>query len=102
MALNKFKYKICLWKAYFEKGYALTNYLKYFIILFGIYEGMTKQSVIITMITAAGYGIFCFFFGWAWFRFGWINEEIEVGNRFNEFVKEMRNSKIFKDKEAGK
>lgn len=92
-----YKYKFCLYKGYFEKGYMLTNYLKYFIILFGVFESVSRSSIIWTMFGAIIYGIFCFFLGWAWFKYNWIRAEAEVSNRFNYFVQEMRNSKIFKE-----
>jgi len=79
-------YKFCLYKAYFEKGYALTGYLKYVIALFGL----STLNLKVTMIAAMIYAVSCFLIGWGWYHFGIIKAEIEVGNRFNLFVKEMR------------
>ena len=79
-------YKFCLLKAYFEKGYGLTNYIKYLIALFGLSSLNVKSTLIMALFYAVG----CFILGYYWFRFGVIEAEIEVGNQFNHFVKEMR------------
>jgi len=79
-------YKFCLWKAYFEKGYGLTSYIKWVIAIFGI----TTQNVAVTLLGMFIYGIVCFFLGWAWYHFNIITSELEVQNQFNLFVQEMR------------
>ena len=81
-----FKFRLMLHKAYFEKGYALTSYIKYAIALFGISSLNVKATMIIGII----YAFLCYFLGWGWFYYNFIEEEIEVGNAFNRFVKEMR------------
>lgn len=80
------RYKFCLLKAYFEKGYSLTNYVKYIIALFGLASLNVKATLILGFI----YGFSCFIVGWAWFKYGFVEAELEVQNRFNLFVKEMR------------
>ncbi len=82
----KLKYRFCLLKSYFEKGYGLSAYLKYMIILLGL----TISDVKLMMILGSLYGISCFFVGWLWFKFNWIRAEAEVGNRHNYFQQEMR------------
>ena len=84
------KYKLCLWKGYFEKGYSITNYMKYFILLFGMYSFFEKIDLRLTLFLLIFYAILCFFIGWAWFHYGFMNAEIEVSNNFNKFVREMR------------
>ena len=79
-------YKFCLIKAYFDKGIGLTNYVKYLIAFFGI----SSLNVKATLILAVIYLISCFFLGWFWFKYKFIEAETEVNNRFNPFVKEMR------------
>lgn len=86
-------YKFCLIKAYFDKGWAQTTYIKYGIALFGISSLNVKSTLIIGFL----YGIFCFIFGWLWFYLGIIQAEIEVGNKFNLFVSEVR-KKLIKPK----
>lgn len=73
-------------KAYFDKGYSLTNFVKYVIALFGL----SSLDVKTTMILALIYAPSCFVIGLLWYRFGFREEEVEVGNQFNKFVKEMR------------
>jgi len=83
-------YKFCKLKAYFERGYSLTNPLKYLIVLLGLAEGFTTNSLNNTLALACLYLFSCFFIGWGWFRYGLVLAEQEVGNQFNLFVKEMR------------
>ena len=83
-------YNFCLHKAYFEKGYSLTNYLKYAIALFGL----SSLNVSATMWMAVFYAVACYLIGVGWYKFNFIEAEIEVGNRFNLFVKEMRKNKV--------
>ena len=90
-------YKILLWKAYFDKGFGLTNYFKY---LLGFYA-LASQEIIITLIIALIYSIICLVIGRLWYHYKLIETENEIGNIFNPFVKEMRNvvckkRKIFK------
>lgn len=86
--LSKSKiYKFCLIKAYFDKGLGLTSYVKYFIALFGIASQDVSKTLWITFF----YAVFCFILGYAWYKYNFIEQEIEVGNKFNLFVKEMRN-----------
>jgi len=79
-------FKFCLLKAYFEKGYGLTSYIKYMIAIFGL----TTQEVASTIIAAFFYGIACFFIGWLWYKYGFVLAEAEVNNQFNLFQREMR------------
>ena len=79
-------YKLCLHKAYFEKGYALTNYIKYLIALFGL----SSLNVKATLSLGLGYAFFCYFIGLIWYKFRIIDAELEVSNKVNPFVREMR------------
>ena len=79
-------YRFCLIKAYFDKGLNLTNYVKYLIFFFGL----SSQDVSSTMILGTAYIIFCFFLGFFWYKTNMVEAEIEVNNRYNLFVKEMR------------
>lgn len=79
-----------LWKFYLDKGMGLSNNLKYIIALVALYEVETNLSVKFTILIGATWFIGSFFLGWWWT----VNElqlhEIEVQNRFNPFVTEMR------------
>ena len=87
--MKQYKIKLLLHKRYFDIGYGWTNFLKLIIALFGI----TSLNLKITMILAGIYGVSCYIFGWAFVKYGWYTAEIEVGNMFNLFVKEMRNKR---------
>lgn len=86
-----YKYKLVLLKKYFDTGYGMTNYLKYFILAFGLYEISIMQAWKSALIVGVIYGVCCFIFGWLWFKYGWVTAEIEVNNQFDLFVREMRN-----------
>ena len=79
-------YKFCKLKAYFEKGYSLTSYIKWVIAIFGI----TTQAIVTTLIGMLVYGVSCFFIGWAWYKYDFVLAEAEVSNQFNLFQREMR------------
>ena len=86
-ALTKgFKYRLCLQKAYFDNGLALTGYVKYLIAFFGLASSNTKLTIIFAVV----YAFACYFLGRIWINWGWAEENTEVSNRFNKFVKEMR------------
>lgn len=85
--LNTKTYKLLLWKAYFDKGWGLSNYFKYFIAFAGIFnfiDGVTAVYI------GFAYIIFCFIFGWLWYRRGFIDTENEIQNHFNPFQREIR------------
>jgi len=82
----KTKYKLCLTKRYFDTGYSLTNYMKYFIAFFGL----ASRDIQTTMIIGFSWVFACFFIGWIWIKYKFIEAEQEVTNQFNLFVKEMR------------
>lgn len=80
------KFRFLMLKRYFEQGYNITGYIKYVIALFGI----SSLNVSTTMALGFGYAIFCFAVGYWWYRYGFIEIDTEIGNRFNYFVNEMR------------
>lgn len=85
-----FKEKALLQKRYFDIGYGWTSYLKIVVAVFGIGAAATgnKTSAAIMLLF---YGLFCYIFGWAYVKYGWYTIEIEITNKFNLFVREMRN-----------
>jgi len=82
------KFKFLLWMRYFQTGYGsiFSNIFKYAIALFGL----SSQDVKSTMALGFFYVIFCFAFGWWWYYFKFIEIENEISNRFNWFMREMR------------
>ena len=79
-------YTFALHKAYFDRGYSITNYIKYGIALFGI----SSLNVKATMIIAACYAVLCYVVGVVWYHKGLVMAEAEVGNQYNLFQKQMR------------
>src|SRR3990167_9908029 len=80
------KWYFLLARRFFDTGLAITNYAKYVIAIFGF----TSNDVEKTMFIAFGYGIFCFFLGWAWYYWKFVEIDNEISNRFNLFTREMR------------
>lgn len=80
------KIKLCLYKKYFDTGIGLTSYAKYIIAFFGLASRDTTS----TLIIAFSYLISCFFLGWWWLNSDFYKAEIELGNRYNIFVEEVR------------
>ena len=85
-------YKFCLHKSYFDQGYGLTNYFKFLIALVGV----STLNVRLTLAIGFVYLPCCYVLGWAWYHYGFQKANIEVQNKFNIFVKEMR--KVYKGK----
>lgn len=79
-------YKILLWKAYFDKGFSLTNNLKYALVLFGWVTQSKTQTIAIAIIWA----ISSLIIGRLWYGYKIIEIENEVGNHVNPFAREMR------------
>lgn len=90
MSLETKFYKILLWKAYFDKGFSLLSYLKYILVIVGF--GAVFQGVSLWIILEVGfaYAIICLLLGRLWFGLKLINIEIEINNKVNPFVQEMR------------
>lgn len=88
------KYKFVLLKRYFDTGYAITTYVKWFIAFFGL----ASQELIITLVIGLIYGLSCFVIGWLWFKYRYFLVEQEVSNQHNLFVKEMRKTYVHKKK----
>ena len=84
--MNTYKYKLCLVKAWFEKGLGVTSPLKYLL----AFISLGSRDLQFTGALGLFYVIFCFVFGYFWYKFKFIEAEIEVQNKYNLFVKEMR------------
>ena len=82
------KYKILIHKAYFDKGWAFSSYIKYLIALFGLSSLDVKSTIYLGL----GYAIFCYILGYLMYKYQFVEAEAEINNRFNLFVKEMRRS----------
>ena len=88
-------YKVMLWKAYFEKGYSFASYPKWVLAIFGIGEVVNKNYMIVIM-GALVFFLSCFFVGKWCYKYGFAAAEVEVKNKIDPFVNEVRDSKLFK------
>lgn len=89
---NPFIFRGLLWRRYVETGLSILSYLKY--IAAGLLAKATLDNNNETAtIIAVGYGILCFTIGWVWHHWKFVQLETEIGNRFNDFVNEMREMK---------
>ena len=80
------KWRFIVVKKLFDQGYAQTNYIKYVIALFGL----SSLDLGKTLIFASVYIPFCILIGYIYFLYQFAELETEWGNRFNFFVREMR------------
>ena len=83
-------YKFALLKSYFDEGYGLTSFPKYALTAIGIGSTIITKSIITVIIGAVVYGIACFLIGLWSFKSGFREAQIEVSNKYNLFVKQMR------------
>ena len=94
---NRKVYKAMLWKAYFDKGFSLLNFLTKGLLFVGFADilssGGDASNVI---IIGFAYFLFCILLGRLWFYFKLVNAEHEVQNIVDPFVGEMRKELIGK------
>jgi len=83
-------YRFIVAKTYLDKGWSLTSYVKYAIALFGAYSIGEDISMNITVVIGLIYGISCYILGRLWYKFRLTETEVEIGNKFNPFVGELR------------
>ena len=91
-------YKLAFAYSAFSTGYSITAPIKWFAAIFGIAEVTAGASTNIILLGAFAYLILCLAIGIPAFKYGWIDAMNEVNNRYNPLAKELRNSKILKDK----
>lgn len=83
-------YKLLLWKAYFDKGFGLTNYFKYLLLVFG----WATDDVRTTVIIGIAWAFSCLILGKIWFYFKLVDTEYEVQNNVNPFCNEVREALV--------
>ena len=87
-----------------SKGNSEIDFFKNIIISFAVAQMYIKLylkvelSVYLIILFILMYMGFCWVFGYFWDRWGLYNIEAELGNRRNDFVKEMRKYYHFKGK----
>jgi len=80
------KVRILLHKKYFDKGYSFYGMIKY------AFAGMIVLDYFLGLSLSCLYAVACYVFGRLYYRHDWEEADIEVSNRFNRFVKEMRST----------
>ena len=88
--MKGYKYRFNLHLHYFDTGYGRLSIVKYFWLIAAGGSILSGIDYIYAMYAGIVYMVVCYLFGWAWFRFGWFEAQIEVTNQFNLFVKETR------------
>lgn len=84
-------YKFCLHKAYFDKGFAFFNYLKYPLFLIGLGDILaTGGEWTRVAVIGIAVGVLCYFLGRLAFNSKYVEAEHEVQNQINPFVQEVR------------
>ena len=79
-------FKLLLWKAYLDKGFAQTNYFKYALLFFGWGTGDVET----TLWIGVGWAFLCLIIGRLWFHYRLIDTEAEIVNLFDPFAREVR------------
>lgn len=83
-------YKILLWKAYFDKGFGLLNYVKYILAVAGVSAAFNGIEIKTIVIIGVIYGIVCLILGRLWFHYKLVDMEAEIQNKINPFQREIR------------
>lgn len=83
-------FKFLLWKAYFDKGMQMTNYVKYALGLLAFFSYSIKWNPMLIVILGIAYMIACLVVGRLWFKYKLIEVENEVANMFNPLSRELR------------
>ncbi len=71
-------FKILLWKAYFDTGFGLLNYLKYVVAVVGVNAIFKGVSLFWILLIAFSYGVLCLVVGRIWFHFHLVDTENEI------------------------
>jgi Tfp pilus assembly protein PilO len=83
------KEKLAYWMICWQKGLNLTSQLKYIIAALGFTDIIVSKRWEVAVGLFMIYFIATFILGMAWVQ-KMMTAEIEVGNKFNKFVHEMR------------
>ena len=77
-------------KFYFDLGVGNTSLLIKILAVVGIaaaIEGVSKTAL---FLYGVAYAVFCYVLGLLYVKYGWYTAAVEVSNRLNLFMKEMR------------
>lgn len=84
------KYKICLWKTYFDTGFSYFNYIKYFVYVFVGYDVFVNKSFMWFWIAGGATFVLSLLIGYLWYETDFARASAEVSNRYNILAKEIR------------
>ena len=92
------RYKFNLWKAYFDTGYSMLSYPKYILFLVGLGDVIANDGEYIRVLVIGFFlAIVCLVFGKVWFKYRFIDYQLEVQNQYNPLAREIR-EKFIKNK----
>lgn len=88
----KFETKVFLsrQKYYFDLGLGTTSLLKYLLAIIGINEAIQGISTQTLIFYGFLYALSCYIIGYIMTYYDWVTASLEVTNRLNRFVEEMR------------
>ena len=75
----------------FEMGLNKLTYPKYIMVFFG-FSSIMSNDLGSAFWAAFWFGFVSLVLGFIWYFFDWERKNVEVGNKFNDFVKEMRDA----------
>lgn len=77
-------------KYYFDLGANTTSYLIKVLILVGFAAILNGMSTLLTFVLGTVYAMFCYALGYCMVRYEWVTASLEVSNRLNLFMLEVR------------
>ena len=90
-------YNLALFYSYFNTGYSLMSFPKWVAAVFGIGE-VVNRNYLLVLGGAFLFFTACILVGWLYIKSGFLEAMQEVGNKHNLLAKQLRNSKILKEK----
>jgi hypothetical protein len=91
MDTNSFKYKFAFFKTCYDTGAGILSIPKYILLLLGIGDLLTTSGdTKNVLVFGFSFMFLCWFLGWLWFKYRLADAMAEVGNQYNPFVHEMR------------
>lgn len=87
---NKLTDFVALMDHYYQNGLGKLSIIKWIVGGIAGLDILVNQRLEVMILLFTGYIIACFIVGWIWLERGFFESAVEVGNKRNKFVKEMR------------
>lgn len=87
---NKFTDFVALMDHYYQNGLNRISIAKWIVAGISGLDILVNQRIEVMIILFAAYIAACFIAGIIWLKCGFFESSIEVGNKLNKFVREMR------------